>query len=274
MVKLKENMDYVFTIAEVGLNHNGDIKSALEHVEAAKKAGCDAVKFQTYITEKRVPKHKNEMRDLLKKFELTYKEFEEIKAFSDDIGIEFFSTAFDEEAVNFLSSINVKMFKLASFDTENNKLIEAVLKKADKIIFSTGMTTSKTVRALAERILKQVDQLVILHCVSSYPTPSHSARLANISSLIRDFPSLTIGYSDHTQGTLAPAVAVGLGATVIEKHFKVSEHHDCVDAPVSLGPEKMKEMIFNIKEAYSMIGSEFFGVSDIETPIIEFQRKS
>lgn len=274
MVTLTKNRNDIFTIAEIGLNHNGDIKSAIEHVEAAKKAGCDAVKFQTYITEKRLPKHKSELRDLLKKCELTYKEFEQIKAFSDDIDIEFFSTAFDEEAVNFLSSINVKMFKLASFDTENNELIDALLKEANKIIFSTGMTTSKTVRALAERILQRVDQLVILHCVSSYPTPSHSARLTNISSLIRDFPSLTIGYSDHTQGTLAPAVAVGLGATVIEKHFKVSEDHDCVDAPVSLGPEKMKEMIFNIQEAYSMLGSEFFGVSDIETPTTQFKRKS
>ena len=274
MVELKKNMNNVFIIAEIGLNHNGQIKSALEHVKAAKKAGCDAVKFQTYITEKRIPAHKVELRNLLKEFELTYKEFEEIKAFSDELDIEFFSTPFDKEAVNFLASINTRTFKLASFDTANNDLIEAVINEANKIIFSTGMTASETVKKLVERIEKEVEVLSILHCVSSYPTPVTSARLANISALVRDYPALVIGYSDHTQGILAPAMAVGLGARVIEKHFKVSEKHSCVDADVSLGPEEMKQMVTDIRVAYSMMGSEFFGVSDIEVPATEFIRKS
>jgi len=272
MVKLSKNMNGVFIIAEIGLNHNGDLKSALDHVEAAKKAGCNAVKFQTYKTEKRIQDPKSKLIPLLKNLELTYKDFEKIKQFSDAIGIEFFSTAFDEEAIDFLSSIGVDLFKVSSFDTSNNDLFEALLGVADKIIFSTGMTDNKTIEILVKKILDRVSVLGILHCVSSYPTPVEKARLANISALAHNFPEAIVGYSDHTTGTLAAAVSIGMGARIVEKHFKLSENHECIDAPVSIGPEKMKELVNNINEAYSMIGNEFFGITDIEKLATQFKR--
>ena len=274
MVEFKKNMSNVFTIAEVGLNHNGSLKSALNHVKAAQKCGCDAVKFQTYKTEKRIQDPNSDLIPLLKKLELSYKDFEEIKKFSDSIGIKFFSTAFDEEAIDFLVSIGVDLFKVASFDTSNKDLFKALLYKADKIIFSTGMTNYEIIKSLINQINSQVSVLGILHCVSSYPTPIEEARLINISSLIKEFPNVIIGYSDHTQGILAPAIAVGLGAKIIEKHFKLSEDYECIDAPVSIGPESMKEMIGSIKEAHSMIGKEFFGISEIEKPATKFKRIS
>ena len=107
MVRFSSDLDGVFTIAEVGLNHNGNLQSALAHVSAAKKSGCDAVKFQTYITEKKIQDPSSPLRELLKDLELTYKEFEEIKLFCDESDIEFFSTAFDTEAVEFLTEIGV-----------------------------------------------------------------------------------------------------------------------------------------------------------------------
>ena len=274
MVNLDNEMNGVFTIAEIGLNHNGDLKSAIDHVKAAYDSGCDAVKFQTYITEKRIQNPNSELRPLLKNLELSYKDFEEIKKFSDSIGIKFFSTAFDEEAIDFLVSIGVDLFKVASFDTSNKDLLNALFKKADKVIFSTGMTNSETIEALVNQVDDKLSLLGILHCVSSYPTPIEKARLVNISSLRKKFPKVIIGYSDHTQGILAPAVAVGKGARIIEKHFKLTEDYECVDAPVSIGPEKMKQMILNINEAYTMIGEEFFGVSEIEKPATTFVRTS
>tara|TARA_B100000780_G_scaffold188960_1_gene132880 strand:+ start:3313 stop:4140 length:828 start_codon:yes stop_codon:yes gene_type:complete len=274
MVKFTNNMDGVFTIAEIGLNHNGDLKSAIEHIKAAKSAGCDAVKFQTYITEKRIKDPSSELRPLLKKLELSYKDFEEIKTFSDEVGIEFFSTAFDSEAIDFLSGLGVDLFKVSSFDTSNLDLFDALLGKAKRIIVSTGMTKLNTVSELVQKIQPYVEALGVLHCVSSYPTPVHEARLSNISTLCENFKDIQIGYSDHTKGILAPCIAVGMGAKIIEKHFKLHENYDCVDAPVSIGPERMKQMIDQSHEAYTMVGKPFFGVSEIENASTVFKRNS
>ena len=274
MVNFSSQMNGVFTIAEIGLNHNGDLKSALAHVEAAKKCGCDAVKFQTYITEKRIQDPASPLRPLLKKLELTYGEFEEIKHFSDELGIEFFSTAFDIEAIDFLSGLGVDLFKVASFDTSNSELFDALLGKANRLIFSTGMTEIETISNLIEKVNPHVEALGVLHCVSSYPTPADKARLANIEFLAAAFQNAVIGYSDHTQGILAPSVAVGMGARIIEKHFKVLDHYECVDAPVSIGPELMTKMVVDINRSYEMLGEPFFGVSDLETDATVFKRKA
>ena len=272
MVNINKKLDGVFTIAEIGLNHNGSLKSALSHVKAAKQAGCDAVKFQTYKTEKRIQNPNSDLIPLLKSLELSYKDFEEIKNFSDSIGIEFFSTAFDEEAIDFLSSIGVDLFKVASFDTSNDDLFEALLRVADKIIFSTGMTELEVIKSLIKKVNNKVSFLGVLHCVSSYPTPIDKARLSNISALKLKFPEVVIGYSDHTQEILAPIISVGLGARIIEKHFKLREDYECVDAQVSIGPEKMKQMVKNINEAYLMIGEDFFGITEIEKKAMMFKR--
>jgi N,N'-diacetyllegionaminate synthase len=274
MVKFSNKMAGVFTIAEVGLNHNGSLKSALDHVSAAKSSGCDAVKFQTYITEKRIQDPSSPFRDLLKSLELTYEEFTEIKQFCDELGIEFFSTAFDVEAVTFLREIGVDLFKVSSFDTSNSDLFEALIGNAKRLIFSTGMTDEDTIELLTNKLLPNVDALGVLHCVSSYPTPIEHARLANVAYLNNLLPNVVIGYSDHTQGILAPSVAVGMGAQIIEKHFKVTNDHECVDAAVSIGPSDMSRMVASINESYQMVGEVYFGVSELEQGATVFKRKS
>ena len=274
MVDFENKMDGVFTIAEIGLNHNGSLKSAISHIKAAKKCGCDAIKFQTYITEKRIQDPNSELRPILKKLELSYKDFEEIKKFSDSIGIKFFSTAFDQEAVEFLVNIGVDLFKVASFDTSNDDLFKVLINKSNKIIFSTGMTEIKIIESLVNKISNKVSTLGILHCVSSYPTPIEEARLANIPYLVNKFPNTIIGYSDHTQGILTPSIVVGMGAKIVEKHFKLYDDYECIDASVSIGPENMKKMIHYIRDAYCMIGKEFFGVSEIEKAATIFKRSN
>lgn len=274
MVTFSNEMNGVFTIAEIGLNHNGSLKSALDHVSAAKKCGCDAVKFQTYITEKRIQDPSSPLRDLLKRLELTYEEFKEIKQYCDELDIEFFSTAFDSEAVIFLAEIGVDLFKVSSFDTSNFDLFDALVGKARRLIFSIGMTDKDTIETLVTKLQPNVDTLGVLHCVSSYPTPIEHARLSNIAFLKSGLQNVVVGYSDHTQGILAPSIAVGMGARIIEKHFKVSENHECVDAPVSIGPFEMTKMVSDIRSSYQMIGEAYFGVSELEREATVFKRKS
>lgn len=274
MVKFSRDFVGVYKIAEVGLNHNGDLKSALDHVKAAKSCGCDAVKFQTYITEKRVKDPESPLRPILKKLELSYSDFTEIKNFADSEGIEFFSTAFDQEAVSFLTSIGVDLFKVASFDTSNDALFDQLIGRARRVIFSTGMTDMATVNKLIDKLTSEFDAVGVLHCVSSYPTPPSEARLSNISVLLTRFRDAVIGYSDHTQGIIAPVASVGLGARVIEKHFKVSDEHECVDAAVSMGPGQMRDMVEMVDTAYEMLGDPFFGISEVEKEIAQFRRLS
>ena len=274
MVKFNKKMNDIYFIAEVGLNHNGKLKEALEHVKLAKKSGCNAVKFQTYITEKRIKDPNSKLRPLLKKLELSYNDFAEIKKFSDDIGIEFFSTAFDKEAVDFLSSIGVDLFKVASFDTSNQDLFDSLLGIANRIIFSTGMTDMNVIKSIVNKIENKVKALGILHCVSSYPTPNQEARMTNITTLKDNFPNCIVGYSDHTTGILAPSLSVSLGARIIEKHFKLSEDYECIDSPVSISPDVMNKMINQAKEAYEMMGEQFFGVSKIEQEATQFKRSN
>lgn len=274
MVKFSKNLNNIYVIAEIGLNHNGSLESALHHIKAAKNSGCDAVKFQTYITEKRVKDPNSPLRDILKPLELTHKDFSSIKKYCEDIDIEFFSTAFDIESVDFLLSLGIDLFKVSSFDSENIDLLKYLRKKANRIIFSTGMTNFQAIQNNINLFKDKISDIAVLHCVSSYPTPDVSARLINIKDLKSKFNDLVIGYSDHTKGIIAPLVSVGFGARVIEKHFKISSEHSCVDAEVSISPNQMSAMVENLRTAYKMIGDRFYGISDLESELSIYRRQN
>lgn len=274
MVKFSKTMSGVYVIAEVGLNHNGSLKLALDHVDKAVEAGCSAVKFQTYDTETRIQDPSSPLRALLKGLELSYDEFAQIKEHCDAADIEFFSTAFDMNAIQFLLSIGVDLFKVASFDVSNRRLISELAANANRVIFSTGMTEIAEVKQTVAELSDRIEHIGVLHCVSSYPTPNDKARLCNISTLKEHFDECVIGYSDHTTGVLAPAVSVGLGARVIEKHFKLADDFDCVDAPVSIGPADMKLLVEYAQTGHTMIGESFFGITEIEQAATQFKRTS
>ena len=264
--------DKTYMIAEIGINHMGDINKAKKLIDAAVSSGVDAVKFQTYITEKRAPKGNQEIFDILKKCELPFKAFEELKNYSGYYNVDFFSTPFDEESVDCLSDIGVNIHKVASFDTVNHKLLRYIREKAETVIMSTGMSTLNEVKDACNILNKNVDDIILLHCVSSYPTEVKDANLGVIDTLSKHFPEYVIGQSDHTPGRMIPLMAVARGAKVIEKHFKIDE--DCVDAPVSISASQMKFLIDDIRLLEESVGDGEMGMTDNQESAQIFRRFS
>jgi N,N'-diacetyllegionaminate synthase len=260
-----------FLIAEAGINHNGDLKTALKLVDAAKKSGADSVKFQTYKTEKRIKKKYTEIFDILKKCELSYKEFRIIKHYCDERKITFFSTPFDTEAVDFLSELNVKYFKIASFDISNNQLIEKILSKKTKTIVSTGMASLNEITKTYKKFDTKKVPLILLHCISAYPNKKENSYLANIKFLQKKF-NCEIGLSDHNNGTDIPIIARAMGVKYIEKHFKLSDKHKCVDAQVSISAKKFLKLKNEIEYMDKIIGKVKFGIRKEEVNSKIFKR--
>ncbi len=260
-----------FLIAEAGINHNGDLKQALKLVSAAKKSGADAIKFQTYITEKRTRKN-SPIFKILKKCELKYKEFKIIKDYCDSKNIIFFSTPFDKEAVWFLNDLKVKLFKIASFDISNYQLISEVAKTKKPTIISTGMANLNEVKKVYNFFKKKKVELVLLHCISSYPNKEENSYLSNINYLKKKF-SCEVGLSDHTNGIKIPIYANVLGAKIIEKHFKINSKHKCVDAPVSIDPYQLKSLKNEMIKITNIMNSIKFGVRKEERIARQFKRK-
>lgn len=262
-----------YCIAEIGINHNGSLSQAIELVKAAKRAGADAAKFQTYVTEKRAPKNNQEIFDILKKNELSHRDFLTLKECADDVGIEFFSTAFDEESIDILEDIGVETYKLASFDVSNTALLKAVSKTQKSIIFSTGMATLDEIQNAYNILDIPNDKLGILHCVSSYPLAVESCQLSNIYSLSERY-DCRVGYSDHTKTIDIPLYAVCAGAKIIEKHFYLHDQHECIDEPVSITEEDFLQMITKIRLLEKIISKPEFGIKDAEKAAIQFKRTS
>jgi len=171
-----------FLIAEVGINHNGNIDQAFRLVDAAKESLADAVKFQTYTAEKRVKKNSS-IYDILKKCELKFEDFYKLKKYCEKKKITFFSTPFDKESVEFLNKINVPMFKISSFDIINKDLIKEIIKTKKPTIVSTGMASLKEISNTYQTFKKNKVPISLLHCVSSYPNLEKNSYLSNISDL-------------------------------------------------------------------------------------------
>ena len=266
-----DNRTYV--IAEVGINHGGDIDIAKKLIDSAARAGVDAVKFQTYLTEKRAPEGNKVIFDILKKCELPFEAFKELQNHTAQYNIDFFSTVFDTESLDYLESINCSLYKVPSFDVVNLKMLEKVSQTGKPVIMSCGMSTLEEIKSAYGILRNGTDKITLLHCVSAYPNKSEDANLASIYTLKENF-NCVIGYSCHTNGILAPVYAVAAGAQVIEKHFKIDDNMDCVDAPVSITEAQMKEMIAQIREAEGILGSEQLGIREPEKDIVVFRRIS
>ncbi len=261
-----------FLIAEAGINHNGNLKTALKLVKAAKEAGADAIKFQTYTTEKRIKKKHKKIFQILKNCELRYKDFEIIKSYCDEKKIIFSSTPFDLEAVDFLSELKIKFIKVASFDISNNELIDRILKKNILSIISTGMASLKEINNVYNKFKRKKIPVVLLHCISSYPNKKENSYLANIKFLQEKF-NCEIGLSDHSNDIEIPIIARAMGVKYIEKHFKLSKNHKCVDAPVSIDAKKFKQLVKEINQIDKIKGEVKFGIRKEEKSSTIFKRK-
>ncbi len=261
-----------FLIAEAGINHNGDIKTALKLIDSAKKNGADAIKFQTYKTEKRINKKYTKIFKILKRCELNFKEFKILKDYCDKKKIIFFSTPFDCESAYFLDDLGVKLFKIASFDISNLELINCVLGFKKSTIISTGMSNLKEIENIFKIYKKRSIKLYILHCISSYPNKEHNSLLSNIEFLKKKF-NCNIGLSDHTNGIKIPIYANLLGANIIEKHFKLNKDHKCVDSSVSITGDQLKKLAKEINNIDKILGQPKFGIRTSEKGSIIFKRK-
>lgn len=272
-------MTHTFIIAEAGINHDGDPQRAIQLVDAAKEAGCDAIKFQTYQTDLRVDRSSH-IYDILKKCELSYEQTADVKWHADKVGIEFFSTPFDEHSLAFLvEDLGVRRIKLASFDVTNSQFLMQVNEYAKRylamrVILSTGMANAQEIdRAI--RCMPDVQQLALLHCISSYPTPDNEVNLEAIRTLRQmTNPKVEIGYSDHTTDILIPALSVLVGATTIEKHFTLDLNGPGVDNPVSADPAMMKDMVEAVREHEVFLGDGALDMRDVEHGATPFRRFS
>jgi N,N'-diacetyllegionaminate synthase len=267
-----DNKTYV--IAEIGINHGGDLDLAKRMIDSASQTGCDAVKFQTYLTEQRAPKGNQEVFDILKKCELPFDAFEKLKNHADAKNIEFFSTPFDEESIQCLEDIGVNLYKVASFDVVNHKLLRRIAKTGKTVIMSVGMANLEEIRDAHSVIKTTSNNVAILHCISAYPTEEKDANLGAIRILQDDFSDCVIGQSDHTSGIKVPFYAVALGAQIIEKHFKIDDEMDCIDAPVSISQEQMLNLVDEIRNLENIIGDQNLKITDVQNSATIFRRKT
>ena len=267
-----ENPTYI--IAEVGINHSGNIDVAKKLIDSAARTGCDAVKFQTYITEKRAPNADENIKSLLKRCELPFNDFAILKKHSEEQNLQFFSTPFDNESVDYLESINTDLYKIASFDVENKIFLTKIAKTNKPILMSVGMVDLNKVQLAYKLITDFNKKLAILHCVSSYPTKEIQANLGILNVLKDKFSNCIIGHSDHTIGIKVPLYAVATGARILEKHYKIDEDMDCVDKTVSISEDQMKKLVKETRLFEKIIGNSKKAIIDDEKGSLQFKRYS
>lgn len=275
-----------FIIAEAGVNHNGQLKLAKKLVGAAIHAGADAVKFQTFKAEEVVTK-KAEIADyaktnigknikqlhMIKKMELTYEDFRVLKKYCDTKGIIFLSTPHSFDAINFLKEL-VPAYKFGSGDLTNTPALRHAAKKGKPMILGTGMATLQEVKHAVNVIKSENNtQIILLHCTTNYPCPLEEVNLRSMLTMKKELKCL-VGYSDHTLGILVPAMAVTLGATVIEKHFTLDKKLPGPDHKASLEPDEFKHMVIEIRNAEQTLGSFIKKPTASERIIMKLVRKS
>lgn len=261
-------------IAEAGINHQGKVENAIKLIKAAKKSGADAIKFQALNPDAMVDKRLlPETYEIYKKHRISTKDYKELLKGCMDEGILFISTVFDEEGADFLESMGVKSFKVSSYDLTNIPLLIYLAKKGLPIILSTGLSNMVEVEKAVEAIKNNGNNdIILLHCISYYPTPYEYANLNAIATL-KDRFNLIVGYSDHTIGYLVPIIAVAKGAKVIEKHFTLDNNQDGPDHRLSLNPEDFKKMVENIRIEEKTFGSGEKTAQKIENEEIFWGRR-
>lgn len=281
-------------IAEAGVNHNGSLDLALRMVDEAARVGADAIKFQTFKAESLVTKgapkaeyqQKNAGADgdqfsMLKALELSQHAHEQVARRCIECGIEFMSTPFDAESADFLIGLGMRRLKIPSGELTNKPFLEYLASKKLPVILSTGMADLEEVTEAvgwiqASSVLavrSRADFLTLLHCTSSYPAELEDANLRAIRTLAGHF-NLPVGYSDHTQGILVASVAVGLGASVIEKHFTLDRNLPGPDHKASLEIDEFERMVIAIRSTEIALGDGIKRPRPVELSVRDLVRRS
>lgn len=281
------DMGKAFIIAEAGVNHNGDIQLAKQLIDVAAESKADAVKFQTFISEKCIVKgtakakyqekttgKDEDQLDMIKKLELPYEAFVKLKEYCDKKQIIFISTPFDLESADFLNNIGIEIFKIPSGEITNYPLLKKIGQFHKKIIMSTGMSTIKEIQnAITILNSEETTDISLLHCNTQYPTPMEDVNLRAMLTLKKEF-GVPVGYSDHTNGIEVPIAAVAMGAEIIEKHFTLDKNLPGPDHKASLEPDELKSMVTGIRNIEKALGSYEKKVTDSEQENIAIARKS
>lgn len=277
----------VFVIAEAGVNHNGSLELAKKLVDAAKDAGADCVKFQTFVSKNIVSKNavkaeyqkqqtepEESQQDMLKKLELSFDEFVELNEYCKSKSIEFMSTAFDFDSIDFLDGLEMGTWKIPSGDITNLPYLIKIANLNKPVILSTGMSTMEDIRS-AIKALKEngATELTVLHCTTEYPTPFEDVNLRAMNTIKEEF-GVKVGYSDHTKGIEVPIAAVALGATVIEKHFTLDRNMEGPDHKASLEPNELKAMVDSIRHIELALGNGMKQPVESEKKNMAVARKS
>ncbi len=283
-------MQHTIIIAEAGVNHNGSIDIAKRLIDAAAMAGVDYIKFQTFKTEnlvsksakkadyqqKNVNSEDDSQFNMLKNLELSQQQHEDLIRYCKTKGVKFFSTAFDLDSLDYLTSLKLGLWKIPSGELTNYPYIKKIALNHEPVILSTGMSTMDEIQDAIFVLTKfgvTREQITVLHCNTEYPTPMEDVNLKAMQTIADEF-GVKIGYSDHTKGIEVPIAAVALGATVIEKHFTLDRNMDGPDHKASLEPEELRMMVSAIRNIELALGSSEKKVSSSEEKNKAVARKS
>lgn len=282
-------MKKVFIIAEAGVNHNGSLTLAKKLIDVAVTAGADAVKFQTFKAEKLVSKsaqkaeyqkettNKNESQfEMLKKLELDINAHKELISYCSSKNIMFLSTPFDNESIDLLNELKLRIFKIPSGEITNLPYLRHIGSLNKNVILSTGMSNIGEIENALNILIDagtKKKNITVLHANTMYPTPMEDVNLKAMLTIGNTF-DIKFGYSDHTLGIEVDIAAVALGASCIEKHFTLDNNMDGPDHKASLEPDELKKMVESIRNIEIALGNGIKKASSSETPNILIARKS
>lgn len=274
-----------YIIAEMSANHAGSIERAKEMIHVAKEAGADCVKIQTYTPDTMTIDCHNEyfniekgtwegenLYSLYQKAYTPWEWHEELRDEAAKVGIDFLSTPFDNTSVDFLESLDMSFYKIASFELVDIPLLEYIASKNKPIIMSTGMGTLEEITEAVETIYSTGNkQLALMKCSSAYPAKSEEMNLSTIHDIKKRF-DIPVGLSDHSMGAFSATTAVALGANIIEKHFCISRAIKNPDSTFSMEPDEFKDMVDKVREVEKALGKVTYGVSEQESTNAGFRR--
>ncbi len=275
-----------FIIAEIGINHQGDVSIAKNLIQKAKECGADAVKLQKRSISRILTKSGLEMAyDNRNSFGKTYGEhkialelseadYHELNTYCKKMDIIFCASGWDEESIDFLDEMGIPFFKMASADLTNFPLLVHTAKKNKPMILSTGMADMKMVQAAYSQVNQINNQIAILQCTSTYPSAFSEVHLNVLQTFMKEFPDTVIGYSGHEQGIAIPPAAVALGAKIIERHFTLDRTMKGGDHAASLEPQGFAKMVRDIRHIEEAMGSTEKKIQESETPVFRKLAKS
>ena len=275
-----------FIVAEIGINHQGDVNIARDLIQKAKECGADAVKFQKRSLTRILTKAGLDMAydnrnsfgktygEHKKALELSDADYRELNIFCQKLDIIFCASGWDEESIGFLDELGIPFFKMASADLTNFPLLIHTAKKNKPMILSTGMANMKMVQAAYSQVNPINNQIAILQCTSTYPSAFSEVHLNVLQTYMKEFPDTVIGYSGHEQGIAIPPAAVALGAKIIERHFTLDRTMKGGDHAASLEPQGFAKMVRDIRHIEEAMGNTEKKIQESEAPVFRKLAKS